>query len=216
MNKQLFIYNVKSGKFLNVGGYWGTHISMKDYGMPLWANTTTDANKFKFEQDLSTDVGHYLSYIHRDDTSADNGVFVDRLDTDNYGWVFEPVSGDTHNTFKIYTYAYKDGVSSGDKLYLCANNNEVDVDKNCEAVTQDRIKSDKNEGYDEWRVFSYQQIYDLQSQNTDNMTSSLELSFKLQCPGFSRGNQAIKNWKTKTFSDKTIPGYRVRYGLENI
>lgn len=35
-NKVYFLYNVGSGKFLNMGGYWGTHDSMKDYPMPLW------------------------------------------------------------------------------------------------------------------------------------------------------------------------------------
>ena len=30
-----FLYNVKTGLLLNVGGYWGTHVSLQEYGMPL-------------------------------------------------------------------------------------------------------------------------------------------------------------------------------------
>ena len=35
-SKVYFLYNVGSGKFLNMGGYWGTSASLKDYPMPLW------------------------------------------------------------------------------------------------------------------------------------------------------------------------------------
>ena len=30
-DKVFFLYNVKTRKFLNAGGYWGTHVSLKDY-----------------------------------------------------------------------------------------------------------------------------------------------------------------------------------------
>lgn len=39
--KVFFLYNVKTGKFLNAGGYWGTHVSLKDYPLSLWAKTNT-------------------------------------------------------------------------------------------------------------------------------------------------------------------------------
>lgn len=35
--KMLFLYNVQTKKFLNVGGYWGTHVSLQEYGKPFWA-----------------------------------------------------------------------------------------------------------------------------------------------------------------------------------
>lgn len=45
-NKVFFLYNVKTGKFLNAGGYWGTHVSLKDYPLSLWAvkNTKNQPN----------------------------------------------------------------------------------------------------------------------------------------------------------------------------
>ena len=33
--KQFFLYNVKTGRLLNAGGYWGTHVALKEYGKPL-------------------------------------------------------------------------------------------------------------------------------------------------------------------------------------
>ena len=41
-NKIFFLYNVKTGLLLNAGGYWGTHVSLKEYGMPLWIHIDND------------------------------------------------------------------------------------------------------------------------------------------------------------------------------
>ena len=39
MSRIIFLYNVKTKMFLNAGGFWGTHVSLKDYPLPLWVNT---------------------------------------------------------------------------------------------------------------------------------------------------------------------------------
>ena len=39
MSKMFFLYNKKTGKFLNLGGYWGTHVALADYGKPMWVVT---------------------------------------------------------------------------------------------------------------------------------------------------------------------------------
>lgn len=35
-NKMLLLYNVGTGKFLNVGSYWGTHATLSDVPRPFW------------------------------------------------------------------------------------------------------------------------------------------------------------------------------------
>lgn len=214
--KMFFLYNVKSGRFLNAGGYWSTHVSLKDYGMPLWVVTTDNDNIIRFAQEMSTGNGHYLSWYDGSVSSkdaADKGVFVDRHEGEGYGWVLEAKTGDTKNTYRIYTYT--DTKGTGEKYYLCSNKGEVDVDKNCGAFSEKTITDDGWEGYDEWRIFSYQQIFDLQDKNIANMTGSLDLSFKLLCPGFSRGVAAISNWKTYDFGTRA-DNAAVRFGLEHL
>lgn len=44
-DKIFFLYNVKTGLLLNAGGYWGTHVSLKEYGMPLWIHIDEDKDK---------------------------------------------------------------------------------------------------------------------------------------------------------------------------
>mgnify|MGYP003370235116 CR=1 FL=1 len=97
----------------------------------------------------------------------------------------------------------------------------MDVDVNCGAFSEDEINKDSEyAGYDEWRFLSYEQIRDLQNANADKMKDALELSFKLRCPGFSRGDNDIKNWNTYNFKTKigTATGLTdefARYGLSN-
>ena len=222
MEKVLFLYNVKTKKFLNAGGYWGTHVSLKDYPMMLWArkyyvwgSVEYDSNAINFAQELGTGVGPFVRWwVQSSGNAADDGVFIDRstADASGYpGWFFE-ATGDAKNTYKLYTYTTSSYTSSSEKMYLCANSGDVDQDKNCGAATAETIKSKGLAGYDEWRVFSMQQIYDVQSGNTDNLTSSLDLSFKLQCPGFARGVKAINNWSTYLYA-ATSEG-AARFGLE--
>lgn len=221
MTKVLFLYNVKTKKFLNAGGYWGTHVSLKDYPMMLWArkyysgDTEIRSDAINFAQELGTGEGPFVKWFASSSTadSPDNGVFIDRSiandGTNGFpGWFFES-TGDGQNTYRLYTYQTSYYTQ---KVYLCANSGDVDQDKNCDAATAETIKSKGLAGYDEWRVFSMQQIYDIQSGNTDNLKSSLDLSFKLLCPGFARGVKAINNWKTYLYA--TTSKGAARFGLE--
>lgn len=223
-DKVFFLYNVKTRKFLNAGGYWGTHVSLKDYPLSLWAKTNnykfftgpiryTTQNLIDFVQNLETGVGQYLGWMSGSDT--DEGVFIDRKQDEgtHYGWVFEPLN-DRKNTYKIYTYATNAPSSSTTKYYLCANGDETDQDKNCGAFSEDYINTKELTGYDTWRVLTMAQISDLLTKNSDYMTSALDLSYRLDCPGFSRGNKDIKVWKVSNFSTGTNGEWR--FGLEKL
>ena len=222
-----FLYNVKTGLLLNVGGYWGTHVSLQEYGMPLSVYQDKD-NWIHFQQDIDkqgaasgNQEGCSLEYFYGEGyPSTSIGVFVDR---DIYksskdktviqrGWKIESVSGDAKNTFKIYTYRRSaNGYSkykTYEKYYLSAAASQGDVDKNCGAfLTNDK---DYSEDGSQWRIFSYEQLYNLQK-NSIGFKSSLDLSFKLECPGFNRDNGALDNWKTAVYNGTTGS---FRFGLE--
>lgn len=227
-NKIFFLYNVKTGLLLNVGGYWGTHVSLQEYGMPLSVYQDKD-NWIHFQQDIDkqgaasgNQEGCSLEYFWAEGyASTSIGVFVDR---DIYpskddktliiqrGWTIEPISGDEHNTFRIYTYRRSASGYTGnnyDKYYLSAATSQGDVDKNCGAfLTTDK---DYSEDGSKWRIFSYEQLYNLQK-NSIGFKSSLDLSFKLECPGFNRDNGALEKWKTAVYKQGTTGSFR--FGLE--
>lgn len=224
-----FLYNVKTGLLLNVGGYWGTHVSLQEYGMPLSVYKDKD-NWIHFQQDIdkqsaSSGEGCSLEYFYdANNTGADavnNGVFVDR---DIYasklsstviqrGWTIVPIDGDAKNTFRIYTYRRNaNGYSkykTYDKYYLSAAAFQGDVDKNCGAfLITDNDYSDEGS---QWRIFSYEQLYNLQKSSI-GFKSSLDLSFKLECPGFSRDNGALEKWTTAVYKEGATRSFR--FGLE--
>lgn len=58
------------------------------------------------------------------------------------------------------------------------------------------------------------QISDLLEANSDYMTSALDLSYRLDCPGFSRGNKDITKWHVSNFSTGTNGEWR--FGLEKL
>ena len=114
-------------------------------------------------------------------------------------------------TYKLYTYPGSN--KSAGKYYLCAYKDQVYADRSCEAYTTTQITQNGLTGYDEWRFFTYEQIYTLQKENADKMNKSLELSFKLKAPGFERGNKEITAWKTYSFMPNESSQWR--FGLEN-
>lgn len=234
--KQIFfLYNVKTGLLLNAGGYWGTHVSLKEYGMPLWIHIDEDKDKDdkkgwihlaqEFDSKESKEEGNYLEYETGNKPSEDNGVYIDRAyiykltgtlkNIVKRGWKLEDVSGKT-NTYRLYTHSNTSLTPNispkfgKTKYYLIAAKTQGDVDKNCYVVEGNKNK-EIAEGYDEWRFLSYQQILDLQDKNTGNIISAIDLTFRLQCPGFSRENAAMHDWKAYQYGGSG----QIRLGLEH-
>lgn len=240
-DKHFFLYNVKTSRFLNVGGYWGTHASLKEYGEPLAIVNATyqdetgqDKTSMKLVMEMDGTEGKFVGWCGVPNTNdPDVGVFVDRWSRDVVGWQLELVDA-TKNTYRLYTYPHKTFNDKkiewnfDKKYYLCSNMGSVDVDVNCGAFSEDDIAKYRDKGYDEWRFLSYEDIHNLQKKNADALDDALELSFKLKCPGFSRGDNDIKSWNTynyaieyKTFGNWVISDPKnntdnefARYGLQ--
>lgn len=232
-NQIFFLYNVKTGLLLNAGGYWGTHVSLKEYGMPLWIHI--DSKNWihlaqEFDSKESKEEGNYLEYETGNSPEEDNGVYIDRaylytktilwISTTTIvkrGWKLELVPDtDKPNTYKLYTYRNTSSkpydspsFDEAKKYYLIATKTQGDVDKNCGAVEEG--STEIADGNDEWRFLSYQQILDLQDKNTGNIISSIDLTFRLQCPSFSRENAAMRNWKAYQYGGSG----KIRLGLEH-
>ena len=224
-NKIFFLYNVKTGLLLNAGGYWGTHVSLKEYGMPLWIHIDNDGWIHLAQKSDSKDnqgEGNYLEYETGGSEPEDIGVYIDRAyiyseKIVKRGWQLELVTDtDKPNTYKLYTYRNTSlypydspSFDTTNKYYLIAAETQGDVDKNCGAVEEK--STEIANGNDEWRFLSYQQILDLQVKNTNNITSSIDLTFRLQCPDFSRENAAMSKWKAYQYGGSG----QIRLGLQH-
>lgn len=111
-SKIFFLYNVKTGLLLNAGGYWGTHVSLKEYGMPLWIHIDEDDwihLAQKFDSKNKDGEGNYLEYETGGSEPEDKGVYIDRAYIDKNsknivkrGWELEAVT-DKAYTYRLYT-----------------------------------------------------------------------------------------------------------------
>lgn len=230
MSKMFFLYNEKTGKFLNLGSYWGTHVALADYGKPMWVvkgereicndpdalipNDFQTNNVLFFTHNMATtlseDQGPYVgvSQVKKEKPAEDRGVFVDRKNTatDIYGWELEFKPGNmktcrlkTKKTEKNFYY-WGNHYCWSDDVYLCGVPASVDPNRSCEAYSAEDIESKGLADYATWRIMTYEDIYNLQNKNTENMTKSIDLSFMLKTPGFQRGDNDIDNWKTYNFA----------------
>ena len=223
--KVYFLYNVGTGKFLNMGGYWGTHASMKDYPMPLWTRKgsyaeATDGSitpSLNFTHNIATTEGNLIKWVNSG-SSTDAGVFCDRPEDSNTngydGWFFEEVEGDEKNTYRIYTYSTRTVGLTSSRLYLFGYPQGLGTaDKNCGADTKQNLSQDfPNDDFHKWRVLTLQDVYTLQQENSEDLDGPLDLSFKLKCPGFERGRTDINEWYVYTSS--VAPESYTRIGLE--
>lgn len=157
MDKMFFLYNEKTGKFLNLGSYWGTHVALADYGKPLWVVSGTreicldpDAlipndfqtnNVLLFTHNMATtlseDQGPYVGWaqVKKKKPAEDRGVFADRKNTaeDIYGWELE-FTDNTMNTCKLKTKKTEETIRYfgkhycwSDDVYLCGVPASVDL-----------------------------------------------------------------------------------------
>ena len=234
-SKIFFLYNVKTGLLLNAGGYWGTHVSLKEYGMPLWIHIDSEgwihlAQEFDSKDKTGKGEGNYLEYETGGSEPEDKGVYIDRAylytETNFWGsttttivrrgWKMEAVKEegkDNSYKYKLYTYSnnsYESADFGKTKYYLIAAKTQGDVDKNCYAVEEG--SQDIADGNDEWRFLSYKQIFELQDKNSSNIITSIDLTFRLQCPSFSRENAAMSKWKAYQYG-RSEEG-KIRLGLE--
>ena len=213
-SKVFFFYNVKTGKFLSMGGYWGVHASLKDTPVAFWAQDGR-STAINFVQDLKTQQGNQMRWVRSTSNSnTDAGVFLDRGKKNNEsvgynGWFLEKVDDAGFNTYRLYTYKLKTGTG---QVYLSALG-DVASEKNCDADS----KSDLNKKglwneHTLWRIISLKEIQDLMAVASENLTDPLNLTFKLACPGFDRGRMDIDAWES--VGTNVAEGGYARIGLE--
>ena len=214
-NKVFFFYNVKTGKFLSMGGYWGVHAALKDTPVAFWAQDGS-SKAINFAQDLKTQQGSLMKWV-KNSKATDEGVFLDRGNslsqyyTGFNGWFLEKDPTDVeHNTYRLYTYQ---GITTlSKKVYLSALG-DVASEKSCGADS----KSDLNKKglwneHTLWRIISLKEIQDLMAVASENLTDPLDLTFKLACPGFDRGRMDIDAWES--VGTNVAEGGYARIGLE--
>lgn len=109
MNK-VYLYNVGTGKYLNVGDVWGTAINAYNVGLELKLNSV-GTDTYTIQGALTTTDGNFLGfpYVSSADNNADkqsswDRVFCDRkTDNANVKWIIKRASSYSATNNKTYT-----------------------------------------------------------------------------------------------------------------
>lgn len=210
-NYTFLLLNVKTQKFFNIGGSYGRHASLSDYGMYLWIfqnSNTPGAFNIRTLQNYvaktTTTPGNpdnqdsYVQYIDDDKP----GVYLEcnpNDDTRDFGWFFDKADGyDASNkVYKIHTYGNR---------YLTAMPNDTNGNL-CEATTE----TPENADYQVWKLITVAQYYELFDKSPSDLSTPIDATFLLQNPGFNYNKTNTAHWAafgTNSNSDA------VRYGVE--
>lgn len=201
-----FLYNVGTGKFVNMGGAWGTHASL--HSAPKYfflfnnADTSNPTSPSKLNlrtKQSTTKTGNYqdptqstdyMQYIIKSKNAPVPGVYFDRR-YDNtgggVGWTFEKTSdySETNRTYRIYQEV------NGTKYYLQAQTADQYGD-DVEAKPNIVGSNDNSE----WKLISKKQYYELFDQSPADLSDPVDVTFLLRDPDFSVNNRYLSSWHT--------------------
>ena len=158
----LYLYNPKTGLFLNLGGYWGTQPGLHEVGIPLKLVATGDG-RYKICTGIVSNSNFSkkdwcVGYVRNIDTTTPNEInsgnfYVDRLGysgsaTDDNGVsksvdydglvkaTFTPVDGKTY-TISFYDYGYNHGTEDGADSYTYTSTPHKHVNKKATSASEE-------------------------------------------------------------------------------
>lgn len=213
LKKTFFLMNVGTHKFLNIGGSYGRHATLNDYGMKLWIygnSTTTGTYNIRTRQNIVPKTGintdgtnnkdSYVQYVSNDPHL--DGVYPDCQPTDGtyqYGWVFEQATGysATNKVYKIKTY--------GDR-YLTAMPDDA-LENKCKATTEAPAEAD----YQLWKLISLEQYFALGEDSPSDSANPIDITFLMKEPGLTYNKSSQSYWLI-TGTDNLE---KVRFGIND-
>lgn len=205
------LMNVGTQRFFNIGGSYGRHATLSDYGMLLWIyknSKTPDTYNIRTRLNMvaktGTDTGSmdnknsYVQYIDND--GLKDGVYLEADSADAtraFGWAFEKADGysETNKVYKIKTYGNR---------YLTATPNDA-YDNFCEAITDAKLD---NPDYCVWKLIRLEEYYELFKTSPSDLSAPIDATFLLQSPSFSYNLSTMSYWNPIGSADD------VRFGVE--
>lgn len=211
-DKFLFFYNVGAKRFLSPGGRWGTQASLNNSPYPLWLNKPSgNPDYFYIVNNLGSGTGTYLGIggVKYGDT---NDLF---MDCTAHRFYFEQAPDYNKENNKVYYLKMTpDKENSSTVYYIQAN---PDEDTNKHTLNQTQLGIDNADyKYQEWKIFTWNEYYELVNASPANMEDVVDFSFKVKAADFRVNNIEAQNWVVKEnatdkASDKIFFGDNKQY-----
>lgn len=223
MNK-VYLYNVGTGKYLNVGDVWGTSINAYNVGLELKLNSV-GPDTYTIQGALTTTDGNFLGfpYVKSKDDNVDkqsswDRVFCDRTTNNaNVHWIIKPASNYSA-TNKIYTlYCDNSNVPSGpvpdDPTDHYVHPTTVNVTGNRYLVVKSGVSSSNRILYDyptadpsaignkngEWKLVTLEDLKKAFKGQFASAEAPADATFLMSDPDFVRSHSGITNWTVTGF-----------------
>ena len=189
------LLNVATEKFLNIGGAYGRHATLNDYGMYLWIfdnsktegtyNIRTRQNLVKGHSSVLPNTDNADSYVqYIDNDPRKNGVYLDCQPEDKlreFGWKFEQAEGfsATNKIYRLSTYGNR---------YLTATLDDADGNL-CNAIAET-----SNSNYQVWKLVTVEEYYNLFDKSPSSVSAPIDISFLGKSLHFGYSKSDYTGW----------------------
>lgn len=212
MNK-VYLYNVGTGKYLNVGDVWGTAINAYNVGLSVKLNSVgTDTYTIQGVQ--TTTDGKFLGFPfvtaknkNSDKQPSWDRIFCDRMpDNANVNWIIKQASSYSESN-KTYTLCCDNSTVSTDyvlpdivegKRYLvvksgASSSNRILYDY---LTTDPSTVGNKN---GEWKLVTLHDLKDAFKEQFASAEAPADATFLMADPDFTRSHSDIDKWVVSGF-----------------
>lgn len=212
MNK-VYLYNVGTGKYLNVGDVWGTSINAYNVGLELKLNSV-GTDTYTIQGALTTTDGTYLGfpYVKSDENIPDkqsswDRIFCDRkTDNANVNWIIKKASSYSA-TNKTYTlYCDNSSVPSGYVQPAIVKGNRYLVVKsgasNSNRILYDYPTTDPStvgNRNGEWKLVTLDDLKKAFKGQFASAEAPADATFLMSDPDFVRSHSGITKWTVTGF-----------------
>lgn len=204
-NKLLYIYNVGANRFLSPGGKWGTQASLDNTPYPFWLNEPSgDSDEFNIVNNLSDQK--LTRFLGKGGKSYDAQDLF--MDSKRHNFVFIKAPDYTENN-KVYYLKMTDCDNNSIVYYIQANPDE-NPDKHTLNETQ-LTEKDADYKYQEWKIITKAEYYELANANPANMEDVIDFSFIMKAPDFRVNNLEASNWQATNATDNIFFGDNEQY-----
>ena len=211
--KKVYLYNVGTGKYLNVGDVWGTAINAYNVGLSVELNSV-GTDTYTIEGALKTTDGNFLGfpYVKSDENNADKQSSWDRIFCDrttgnaNVKWIIKKANSYSE-TNKTYT--------------LCCDNSTVPtgyvqpeiVKGERYLVVKSGVSSSNRILYDypttnpstvgntngEWKLVTLHDLKNAFKAKFASAEAPADATFLMSDPDFVRSHKGVLNWTVTGF-----------------
>ena len=175
-NKIFYFYNEGSGRFLSIGGLWGTHASINNTPNAIWIEKAGNATYYLNNKIDGSSTGTYIGV-------RNSNLYMDRANTTGV-FSFEKAQGYTENN-KLYRIKVSNS-------YVTTNPSNPNLLCN---ITSGYANTDANYKNQVWKIISKQEYYTLALANPATMKALLDFSFLMPDPDFRINNIDAKLWQ---------------------